>query len=425
MKCAAIILATLLCASCGGGSGSSSNSQAAPTSPPAATSSAPPPPTATDPPPAPAPTPPPPTPDPPSQPVLYTLVDLGTLGGNVTPHGINNHDDVVGTSVISGGGGQAFLYLSACSCMQDLALSPGELSDAWAVDDHDTVAMDSAPGQNEPYGPAILWRSGGRFDLPSTNPQVNQYGTPYAINSSGVVVGSAWSAAGSAHATLWTPHGDSYTATDLGTLGGSFSRALSVNGHGDAVGTSDTGQQGGTCQSGGGDPPDHAFLYQHGKLEFLGSLSPLMDDSQASGINDSEEIVGSSEFGDCQSNSAGLLHAFLWKNGSMIDLGTLAGNGEYESAADGINDGGEIVGYSDINAQHVHHAFLYSGGKMQDLNSLIDPGDPLRPYVTLTEATAINCAGDIAASGSDSRDGSHQHGYLVLREGPPPGHCSP
>ncbi len=55
---------------------------------------------------------------------------------------------------------------------------------------------------------------------------------------------------------------------------------------------------------------------------------------------------------------------------------------------------------------------------MRDLNSLIDPGDPLRPYVTLWDATAINCAGDIAAWGSDSRDAGRQHGYLMLREGP-------
>lgn len=57
----------------------------------------------------------------------------------------------------------------------------------------------------------------------------------------------------------------------------------------------------------------------------------------------------------------------------MTDLGTLAGNGDFQSAADAINDNGEIVGYSDVDGQHVHHAFLLeSGGKMQDLNSLID-----------------------------------------------------
>lgn len=36
--------------------------------------------------------------------------------------------------------------------------------------------------------------------------------------------------------------------------------------------------------------------------------------------------------------------------------------------------------------------------------------------MTLSEATAINNGGDIAAFGSDSRDPSHQHGYLVVLE---------
>lgn len=408
MRSAAVVLVTLtslICASCGGGSGGSAGPHYAATAPPPATSATPSPPAAAGPKGNPS-------------PVLYTLVDLGTLGGDVTPHGINSHDDVVGTSKVPGGGGHAFLYLRACACMQDLSLNPGEVSDAWAVDDGDTVAMDSASAANEPSGPAILWSSGGRKELPSTNPQVNQYGTPYALNASGVVVGSAWSAAGSAHATLWMPGNGSYAATDMGTLGGSFSRAMSVNDTGDAAGISDTDKTGNNCNSGNSsEARDRAFIYQHGKMQSLGTLSPNWDDSDAKGINRSDEIVGSSAFGNCNNNPAGLAHAFLWNRGAMTDLGTLAGNGDFQSAADAINDNGEVVGYSDVDGQHVHHAFLLeSGGKMQDLNSLIDPSDPLAPYVTLSEATAINNGGDIAAFGSDSRDPSHRHGYLVVLE---------
>jgi probable HAF family extracellular repeat protein len=394
-------------------------------------------------PPSPPPTPPPPSPpqasDPPSSKLppqaQYSLVDIGTLGGDVTPHAINDHDDIAGTSKLSGqsGGGHAFLYLRECGCMQDLALASRELSHAWAVDDHDLVAMDSDPAPGEPYGPAVLWTDGGRVELPSTDPTVNEYGTAYAINTRGIVVGSAWSTAGSAHATLWTPHAGKYIATDMGTFGGSFSRALSVNDRADAVGTADTGQTGNNCQpDAAGGSRDHAFLYSHGALQDLGTLSPVMDDSDANGINNADDVVGSSAVGGCTNNPLGLTHAFLWRKGVMQDLGTLAG-GDYQSSAEAINDGGnggdgggngnsgdhaQIVGYSEINAQHVRHAFLDIDGKMLDLNFLIDPNDPLRPYVTLWDATAINCAGDIAAWGWDSRDASHQHGYLVLREGP-------
>ena len=39
-----------------------------------------------------------------------------------------------------------------------------------------------------------------------------------------------------------------------------------------------------------------------------------------------------------------------------------------------------------LPATHDSHAFLWrnDGTKMQDLNKLIDPTDPLKPYVTLT-----------------------------------------
>ncbi len=53
------------------------------------------------------------------------------------------------------------------------------------------------------------------------------------------------------------------------------------------------------------------------------------------------------------------------------------------------------------------HAFLWrnDGTKIQDLNKLIDPTDPLKPYVTLTSGDFINDSGDIVAEGTDSRTG--------------------
>ena len=55
-------------------------------------------------------------------------------------------------------------------------------------------------------------------------------------------------------------------------------------------------------------------------------------------------------------------------DGSMIDLGTLGG---LLSVAYGINNSGQIVGYSPT-AQGQLHAFLDSDGSMTDLNSLVD-----------------------------------------------------
>ena len=66
----------------------------------------------------------------------------------------------------------------------------------------------------------------------------------------------------------------------------------------------------------------------------------------------------------------------------MIDLGTLGGGSSY---AYGVNDSGEIVGYSYL-ADGGQHAFLYDDGTMLDLNSLI----PANSGWDLLEAYGIN-----------------------------------
>jgi probable HAF family extracellular repeat protein len=50
------------------------------------------------------------------------------------------------------------------------------------------------------------------------------------------------------------------------------------------------------------------------------------------------------------------VHAFLWENGAMTDLGTLGGN---YSVAVVINERGQVVGYS-LTASGEEHAFLWT-----------------------------------------------------------------
>ena len=76
----------------------------------------------------------------------------------------------------------------------------------------------------------------------------------------------------------------------------------------------------------------------HGKgLTELGTLGGGYSSSYASGINDAGQVVGFSTGPD---------HAFITgPNGvGMTDLGTLGGG---ISRATGINDAGQVVGYSD------------------------------------------------------------------------------
>jgi probable HAF family extracellular repeat protein len=103
----------------------------------------------------------------------------------------------------------------------------------------------------------------------------------------------------------------------------------------------------------------------------LGTL-PGGDYSTAAGINDSGQVVG-------YSSAIGGYHAFLWDavNG-MQDLGTLGGS----SSAQGINDSGQVVGGG------TYHAFLWDATNgMQDLGTL--------PAGRFSMAVGINDSGQV------------------------------
>src|SRR5215472_3110813 len=91
-------------------------------------------------------------------------------------------------------------------------------------------------------------------------------------------------------------------------------------------------QEQGTKQSG---PPVRYTLTD------LGTLGGTF--SQGFGVNEKGWVVG---FSTTEGDAA--LHAFLWRDGVMTDLGTLGGGDPVPySVALSINDRGEIAGYSE------------------------------------------------------------------------------
>ena len=97
---------------------------------------------------------------------------------------------------------------------------------------------------------------------------------------------------------------------------------------------------------------------------------------------------------------------------TLTVLPDLGGGGDF-SYANGINDAGQVVGYS--SATTLPHAFLWDSILgMVDLNTLIDPST----FVML-EARAISGNGMIAGFGRDTLTNVNR-GFLLTLNAPPP-----
>jgi probable HAF family extracellular repeat protein len=249
------------------------------------------------------------------------------------------------------------------------------------------------------------------------------YAVASAINDFGQVVGSSTTGESSvAHAFIWA----AAHMTDLGLPVGAnavVSAAYGLNGAGQAVGIyssgadessgflydsgitialtkvahgspraiNDIGQVVGGWSTEGASSPAHAFLWNEGTATNLGTLGG--SGSQANSINDGGQIVGSSQLAD---DSA--VHAFRYDGAMLTDLGTLGGT---NSAATGINIEGQIVGYSETTGNESRHAFLYSGGVMLDLGALGGAD---------SRADGINNAGQIVGWAQTAN--GEQHAFL-------------
>lgn len=190
------------------------------------------------------------------------------------------------------------------------------------------------------------------------------------------------------------------TFDDLGNLPGySQTNATGINSEGDVIGYSST------PDFGSGDPLDLAFLDVNGVMTSLGTLeSNSYTESEALGVNDSGQVVGWSVI------TGGVDRAFLYSDGQMTDLGTLgSANVTGTSMANGINNSGEIVGNTWVDSGSgpgSQQAFLDVNGVMTALGI---------PVGTRSNANAINSSGQIVGSSGDPSLGASnpvQHAIL-------------
>lgn len=185
--------------------------------------------------------------------------------------------------------------------------------------------------------------------------------------------------------------GQSYTITDLGTLGGKSSGASAINDIGQVVGAADMPTYGNW----------RGFIWDFANGMYnLGNLNgPSWCNSSAYDINNAGQVVGDTDTSDYRN------HAFLWESGIMTDLGGTFG-GEY-STARFINNSGQVVGGA-ITAG-VGHSVLYDKGVANNLGNLL-----LNNYDwILSGVLDINNNGQILGEGRKKTDpGSYQRPFI-------------
>jgi probable HAF family extracellular repeat protein len=358
----------------------------------------------------------------------YDVIDLGTLGGSTSrAFALTEAGDVVGGAQTAAGSEHGFLWSSGPG-MTDLGVLPGKSSSRALAANY--VTVNNPPGSllivtgesdvtdstvsNQSYVQPFLWYDGsiyGEIDNP-TDP-----GSARGISSKGSLLISSTDRifGGTLEYSAWI-----HSPFDAGTTGCHLAGFCPLTylyapsgGHPYAIteitasAISPQGRVAGTVHTSAGDRAAYWDATNVGiNLPGLGGISsvdigvlPDGSDGHGYGASDAGDVVGSSSlpWGE---------HAFRWVAGSIADLKTLPD--ATDSAANAVNLYGFVVGRS--------------GGKAiiwDQFDNIIDLNERIPPASgwTLTEAHAINNAGQVAGEGI--HDGKTR-AFLLLPQPPPP-----
>lgn len=298
-----------------------------------------------------------------------TIRDLGTLGGSSSfSQSVNDRGQVTGLALNTIPDPFSFYY-------QFLYCIPFQICPAGATETRAFI-------WNEKDGIEDIGTLGGQDAFPGL---INQHGQiagfSYTDSTPQPTTGFP-----TLHPFLWEK---GKGMKDLGSLGGTSTASVNgLNERGEVVGGSLLA----------GDLINHPFLWDGKRLIDL--VAPPFGgtaDGESAWINEEGEVVGIAGIpSPCPGSSPPreAAHAFLWRHGVMTDLGGLQENSISQAAF--INSRSQIVGDSAPCDFSSSTAFLWENGSIVDLNTLVPAGSPFYLFTS----SFIDDRGEIAAFGT-------------------------
>jgi probable HAF family extracellular repeat protein len=282
----------------------------------------------------------------------YTIKVVAPAGS--TAKGINGSGQVVG-SLLSHGNAHAFLYTGAR--LLDLGTLGGPTSVAYGINDIGVVVGEAVTASGKTR--AFSFSHGRMTDIGTLG---GEQSWARSINNAGVITGFAQSRVVKSFWGYAFRYQNGHMH-NLGTLpGGEGSFAYKINNHGVIAGAAYEGPYSPP------DYPNYPTIYRANSRQKISAY-----EGEANGINDKGQVVGGVNTYDLP-----LPHgrkAYLYDSGRMVFLGFLE-SANQDSSAVAINNLGEVIGYSLVTtgpANSDYRPFIYTEqGGMRSLNALVD-----------------------------------------------------
>jgi probable HAF family extracellular repeat protein len=367
----------------------------------------------------------------------YTVLDLGPVGPAGQPFHIADNGLVSGAAAADNGADLSVLYFRGHKVVISNPGLGGANSMPFGLNNWGVAVGGANTSTPDPNGEdfcgfqslglpsaatsclPFVWQDGTMVALPTLDQGVN--GVANAINNYGEIGGSAENTSLDPSCPPYNlaampPQFQQYYFKPVYWLNGNVQELPTVGGDpdGSVLAVNDSGQLAGgsgTCSTFNpqvliGLQPQHAVLWQKDgtalDLGTLGGGAQAGSGHLALGINNFGQVVGFSTLSDDVT-----LHGFLWTKeaGTMTDLPPVPGIPNAFSSAIDINDSGVIVGVSTNFS--TFDATIWRNGLPTDLNTLIPPHSPLHLMV----ACSVNARGQIIGWAIDHK--GQLHGYQL------------